>query len=834
MTELVGQRIIGIVAQQPFESPGQYGMVHTFANLRPILLQDGSTVGEEEFPNNGLLFWMLRPGAAAFAEPGQLLRGTVQPATQPAGSDPAKSCYQVQKDSVEPVGDDDLAEIIEAPRATSGPLDLLKPRAIKRDRPTAQMVFVLWRGKLLGPFRAKSRAERETYFISLSKTGQVREIPEAALQSVKEFRRTVKATVSLIDRSPIDSHTVATFEYDLLLAEGLPKLLGLGAALELESQVERIRRLGKRFLSRSKRQNLSELLEELKTEAESVAEDVAEADLQALKDAVNQLEVEGKVVEELSKALIDSGRLKESIEKEIKERASLYIDKNVTRLQAETMSRVEDLEERRKSLTREVEELHARLETETRRRLAETEEVEEAIRKEKEAEIIVQRERLEKERDAIRNILETLANRFADAKEDVLVQFTQILPLLQRVGIVGGTPSGPAAASTQEVAARVTARPFNVPSWITEEEAGCGEEVSELDFFERFRNHVKESGFRYRKLDLVTFHLSVKSNDLTILGGVSGTGKSTLPRLYQEALEARATGTTRRYHQVGVSPSWLEPRDLLGHVNSLEGRYEPSESGLYQHLICAQEEHQRRDSASGVYIVNLDEMNLAYVEHYFSAFLQCLEHGANRVVRCFTQENVEPTSSFARWPEIMVPRSVRFVGTVNLDETTKPLSLRLLDRTNFIRLRPEHALYELPLEVGNSSVQPQGPPIAYSVFHGWRGAPGLPAPFARVLDDLRPHLATLGCPLNPRRSNAIRQFIGGAPAELCSPEIAFDLQLAQRLFPQIRGVFRREAREALDGVARVLDDHELPFEESLRVLEEVRGVEYDLDLDRPD
>src|ERR1019366_2064135 len=47
-----------------------------------------------------------------------------------------------------------------------------------------------------------------------------------------------------------------------------------------------------------------------------------------------------------------------------------------------------------------------------------------------------------------------------------------------------------------------------------------------LEFFERFERHVKDCGYSYRRQDLASFHVSVKCCDITILGGISGTGKS--------------------------------------------------------------------------------------------------------------------------------------------------------------------------------------------------------------------------------------------------------------------------------------------------------------------
>ena len=69
-------------------------------------------------------------------------------------------------------------------------------------------------------------------------------------------------------------------------------------------------------------------------------------------------------------------------------------------------------------------------------------------------------------------------------------------------------------------------------------------EITETDFFERFEGHVRNSGYVYRRSDLVAFHVSVKVSGLTVLGGVSGTGKSSLPRLTRKrSPEMSALGT---------------------------------------------------------------------------------------------------------------------------------------------------------------------------------------------------------------------------------------------------------------------------------------------------
>ena len=81
-----------------------------------------------------------------------------------------------------------------------------------------------------------------------------------------------------------------------------------------------------------------------------------------------------------------------------------------------------------------------------------------------------------------------------------------------------------------------------------------------------------------------------------------------------------------------------------------------------------------------------------------------------RIVRCFASESIAPDSPFARWAAFDLPYTIRFVGTVNADETTKRLSQRLLDRANVIRLRPG----DVPASAGEGRPLPAGPSVTLS------------------------------------------------------------------------------------------------------------------------
>ena len=256
-----------------------------------------------------------------------------------------------------------------------------------------------------------------------------------------------------------------------------------------------------------------------------------------------------------------------------------------------------------------------------------------------------------------------------------------------------------------------------------------------------------------------------------------GTGKSSLPRLYMESIAGADDPENQRYLRVDVSPSWLDSRDLLGHVNVLQGRFQPSESGLFRHLIYAVEETQLHVDRCGVYLANLDEMNLAQVEHYFGGFLTALEDRTDRVLRCFDTASISEDCPFRAWASFRLPLGLRFVGTVNLDETAKQLSLRVLDRANFIQLVHQAGA----IESNAARRVAEGRRITYGTFTSWQKNSQVDAKLWAFLEQLRKPLEDLGRPLNPRREAAIRTFLCNVNPAFCTPLHALDLQIARRI-----------------------------------------------------
>ncbi|MDO4338446.1 MAG: hypothetical protein Q4C91_10210 [Eubacteriales bacterium] len=198
--------------------------------------------------------------------------------------------------------------------------------------------------------------------------------------------------------------------------------------------------------------------------------------------------------------------------------------------------------------------------------------------------------------------------------------------------------------------------------------------------------HSQKRNLFYNMKDLVNFHTAVKCNSLVILSGLSGTGKSAIVDIYARALGMSNTTEPdeNRMLFIPVRPSWNDDSDLLGYVDLVHMVYRASDSGFVDFLVRAQKDENK----DKLFIVCFDEMNLARVEHYFSQFLSLLERPVNqRELQLYDKQYSGRLYNSTEYPSrIKIGDNVKFIGTVNIDESTYHFSDKVLDRANVIQL----------------------------------------------------------------------------------------------------------------------------------------------------
>ena len=220
------------------------------------------------------------------------------------------------------------------------------------------------------------------------------------------------------------------------------------------------------------------------------------------------------------------------------------------------------------------------------------------------------------------------------------------------------------------------------------------EELIEIDTSEKTDDliiksmdyHSQKRNLFYNMKDFVNIHTALKCSSLVILSGLSGTGKSAIVDIYARALGINNTGNPdeNRLLFIPVRPSWNDDSDLLGYIDLVHMVYRASDSGFVDFLVRAQKEENKNK----LFIVCFDEMNLARVEHYFSQFLSILERPANqRELQLYDKQYSGRLYNSAEYPNrIKIGDNVKFIGTVNIDESTYHFSDKVLDRANVIQL----------------------------------------------------------------------------------------------------------------------------------------------------
>ncbi len=307
----------------------------------------------------------------------------------------------------------------------------------------------------------------------------------------------------------------------------------------------------------------------------------------------------------------------------------------------------------------------------------------------------------------------------------------------------------------------------------------------ETVFIQYVQDVIKNKGLYLDATDIFNFHISVKTNPLTILAGIPGIGKSRFVQAYAEAL-----GLTygKELLWIPISPSYQEPHDILGYLHP-NGTYIESETRLIRTLLKAYEDPDQ------LYMIVFDEMNMSHIEHWFTPFLSILQlEKKNRILSLYEgeneRENIIPS-------QIEIGENIIFIGTVNFDETTKELSDRLLDRANLITLQ-KTPFCEMNMQQ-NKGLQISPLQVTTGEFRmNWFRNKELIDVFSEeeleLLDKLHDlissHDASKG--VSFRCAAAIATYLQNIPQKdhqsyMISREEGFDLQVKQRILTKLRG-----------------------------------------------
>lgn len=312
------------------------------------------------------------------------------------------------------------------------------------------------------------------------------------------------------------------------------------------------------------------------------------------------------------------------------------------------------------------------------------------------------------------------------------------------------------------------------------------EKKSVRDIIEYAHLFILNRGFNYKFEEIANFYLSLRAKPFVILAGISGTGKTQLPRKFAEALGF----SEKQLRQIPVKPDWTDSSELIGYV-SLDGKF------IEKELTLAIKDARSKENQNKPYFFILDEMNLARVEHYFSDFLSVIEtrkRNENRIETdpILREELLKNANNSTEYKQLFWPQNLFLIGTVNMDETTHTFSRKVLDRANSIEMNEvdlnwivtsdenvsslkniDYSYFETPYIISNELAEKEKESVSDELEKLIK--------INRILQKADLHFAYRV------RDEIAFYLVLNKKYELMDDQTAFDFQLVQKVLPRIHG-----------------------------------------------
>lgn len=337
--------------------------------------------------------------------------------------------------------------------------------------------------------------------------------------------------------------------------------------------------------------------------------------------------------------------------------------------------------------------------------------------------------------------------------------------------------------------------------------------VDELEWLQGINKKCDTYGLHFNPRILKAFHTALKTAEwspLTVLAGVSGTGKSELPRLY-----SHFGGIF--FEPLSVQPNWDSQESMLGFFNSIDNKFDAQPVLRF----LAQSQKEWSDDYPGlkdaVCMVLLDEMNLAHPELYFAEFLSKLELRRGKKAKEVPTLPVKIGAGMKPY-ELPLGHNILWTGTMNQDETTKSLSDKVLDRSIIIHF-PRPTELKRRLELKSLDGRNRGSLLHKVTWNSWLMQKSLftdeeVAPFKKFIEDMNNALGKVGRAIGHRVWQSVEYYMANYPdvraakagddkqALAQAMHIAFEDQLVQKVMPKLRGIDTRGASktECLDKI----------------------------------
>ncbi|MBQ8407200.1 MAG: hypothetical protein IJY38_04700 [Clostridia bacterium] len=190
-------------------------------------------------------------------------------------------------------------------------------------------------------------------------------------------------------------------------------------------------------------------------------------------------------------------------------------------------------------------------------------------------------------------------------------------------------------------------------------------DMSLEEFVLQFQAYAISRKIYYELPMLRSFLAGLSAARLIILEGLSGTGKSMLPRMFCEFTHSKSFFAP-------VQATWRDKSDMLGYFSEFTKSFKSTDflKNLYE-----------ASYTDRVNLMVLDEMNISRIEYYFADFLSILEYPPEDwKVRVFEPVLGQELPEKLDDGYVSIPENTWFIGTANTDDSTFTITDKVYDR----------------------------------------------------------------------------------------------------------------------------------------------------------
>ncbi len=522
-----GKEIICTVAQSPNQKDDSF-----LCTLHPVMFADSCRPATpSDFPDRGLVWWWWKASAnqASLPMAGKLVSVVVELSRdQSAGKDH----YQARRNSAKELHEAGFYELLRAQSTEFKSESDLISRSFSLSHVPASIIFVEWKGQLLGPFRTsvvESSHDASSWNVSLSTQKTGNRVNRISVSQSEAYRKLGWQTLSVkycrTGRGSSEQDLTQSSECVLVKKDQLDEDFRGAETFRLETDSELIRRVAADALSlsRKERNEIRDFLDQLESRLSRAESSECPLALKAIERIRDTESMNGQAAESIVNALIVSGVLAEQIDRRVEVKALEEAKKIQARVEAQCG---------------ELLEMHAELQNECDKKRDELQRMESLF----ESELSRRREDVEKQEQELREkeaafleVLLPVSDEIKSASSDLLKQALKFQCMFPQLTVPPEVP-----AKTHFLASPTIAR-------------AAREGTS-------FQNALEFLQQRLHPM-LQEWNAGLtEAEALNLLASFLGSRCILLPEIYAASVIAESVGTSLDlYH---VEPDWLNFRAL--------------------------------------------------------------------------------------------------------------------------------------------------------------------------------------------------------------------------------------------------------------------------------